>query len=70
MTINLIILIGYNNKIKCPPHKDDNPMLKHFGNGFPDLYKTLEVFRITGGEPMAKDTFKVLDYIHDNPNPI
>ena len=52
------------------PHKDHNPYVDAFWKWFPELYKTLEVFRITGGEPlMAKDTFKVLDYINDNPNP-
>ena len=35
-----------------------------------DLYRDLHTFRITGGEPMlAKDTWKVLDYIIDEPNP-
>ena len=52
------------------PHKDTNPYVTAFWKWFPKLYKTLEVFRITGGEPlMTKDTFKVLDYINVNPNP-
>ena len=52
------------------PHKDDNPYVEAFWKWFPDLYKTLEVFRIPGGETIdgKKDTFKVLDYINDNPN--
>ena len=33
------------------------------------MYKTLRVFRMTGGEPlMDKNTFLVLDYVYDNPN--
>tara|TARA_Y100000590_G_scaffold72507_1_gene79664 strand:- start:738 stop:2144 length:1407 start_codon:yes stop_codon:yes gene_type:complete len=52
------------------PHRESNPYVEAFWKWFPDLYKTLEVFRITGGEPlMSKDTFKVFDYIIDNPNP-
>jgi organic radical activating enzyme len=49
--------------------QDDNPYLTAFWQWWPDLYKNLEVFRITGGEPlMDVNTFKVLDYIYENPN--
>jgi len=52
------------------PHKDDNPYVEAFWKWWPDLYKDLRVFRITGGEPlMTKNTFKVLDYVLENPNP-
>jgi hypothetical protein len=34
------------------------------------MYKNLKYFRITGGEPLLnKNTFKVLDYIIEHPNP-
>jgi hypothetical protein len=34
------------------------------------MYSQLKQFRITGGEPLlSKNTFKVLDYIIENPNP-
>lgn len=47
----------------------DNPYLTAFWNWWPELYKKLEVFRMTGGEPlMDNNTFKVLDYIYENPN--
>jgi hypothetical protein len=47
----------------------DNPYLEAFWKWWPDLYKTLEVFRMTGGEPlMDSNTFRVLDYIYENPN--
>jgi hypothetical protein len=47
----------------------DNPYIDAFWRWWPDIYKTLEVFRMTGGEPlMDSNTFKVLDYIYDNPN--
>ena len=49
-----------------------NPYLEAFWKWWPDLYKDLHTFRITGGEPLlAKDTFKVLEYIqkHYDRNP-
>lgn len=49
--------------------QNENPYLNAFWKWWPDLYKTIEVFRITGGEPlMDSNTFKVLDYIYENPN--
>jgi len=53
--------------------KDHNPYVEAFWKWWPDLYKDLHTFRITGGEPLlSKDTFKVLEYIQehwkDNPN--
>lgn len=49
--------------------QEDNPYLTAFWKWWPDLYKKLEVFRITGGEPLMDiNTFKVLDYIYENPN--
>ena len=51
-------------------HSELNPYVESFWKWWPDLYKDLHTFRITGGEPLlSKDTFKVLDYILDNPNP-
>jgi organic radical activating enzyme len=52
------------------PHNQYNPYVEAFWKWWPDVYPGLKHFRITGGEPlMAKDTFKVLDYIIENPNP-
>jgi organic radical activating enzyme len=49
--------------------QDDNPYLNAFWKWWPQLYKKLEVFRITGGEPlMDSNFFKVLDYIYKHPN--
>ena len=47
----------------------ENPYLEAFWKWWPDLYKELKVFRMTGGEPlMDNNTFKVLDYVYANPN--
>jgi organic radical activating enzyme len=52
------------------PHSEYNPYIEAFWKWWPDLYRDLHTFRITGGEPlMSKDTWGVLDYIIDHPNP-
>jgi organic radical activating enzyme len=61
--------IEYQGKMPIP-EREDNPYVDAFWAWWPDLYPSLHTFRITGGEPlMTKHTFKVLDYIIDNPNP-
>jgi len=51
-------------------NKDENPYVDAFWEWWPKMYKSLEHFRITGGEPLlSKNTFRVLDYIIANPNP-
>jgi len=59
------------NESKVPiPHKDHNPYVDAFWKWWPDLYRDLHTFRITGGEPLlAKDTWKVLDFILEQENP-
>ena len=48
----------------------ENPYVTAFWEWFPNVYKDLKVFRMTGGEPlMDKNTFKIFDYIKQNPNP-
>ena len=50
------------------PYTKPNPYREAFWKWWPDLFPTLHTFRITGGEPLLhKDTFKVLDYIIENP---
>lgn len=47
-----------------------NPYVQAFWKWWPGLYHDLKTFRITGGEPfMVPDTYKILDYIAENPNP-
>ena len=46
----------------------DNPYIKAFWKWWPELYKKLKVFRITGGEPLLdKNTFKIIDFLIKNP---
>ena len=52
------------------PHMEDNPYVDAFWKWWPTLYKNLKHFRMTGGEPlMDKNTYKVLEYIINNPKP-
>lgn len=47
---------------------EKNPYIDAFWEWWPDLYPDLHTFRITGGEPLlSKNTWKVLEYIRDNP---
>lgn len=71
-TSNRFNSIEYYKSIKEMPihHSEYNPYVEAFWKWWPDLVKDLEVFRITGGEPLLiNDTFKVLDYLYDNPQP-
>jgi organic radical activating enzyme len=59
------------NEDKMPiPHRDPNPYVDAFWKWWPDMYRDLHTFRITGGEPLlSKDTWKILDYIINEPDP-
>ena len=51
-------------------NSEHNPYVESFWTWWPELYRDLNTFRITGGEPLlSKDTWKVLDYIIDQQNP-
>lgn len=51
-------------------HSEENPYLDAFWKWWPELYRDLHTFRITGGEPlMTKDTWGILDYIINEKNP-
>lgn len=51
-------------------HKEHNPYIEKFWQWWPELYKSLNTFRITGGEPLlSENTWKILDYVIENPRP-
>jgi molybdenum cofactor biosynthesis enzyme MoaA len=51
-------------------YSDENPYINAFWKWFPDALPHLRVFRITGGEPLlSKDTWRVFEYIKNNPQP-
>ena len=52
------------------PNNEHNPYIEAFWKWFPEAFKHMHTFRITGGEPLLiKDTFKVMDFLYENPNP-
>jgi organic radical activating enzyme len=52
------------------PESQPNPYVDAFWNWWPDLYPSLRVFRLTGGEPLlSKHTMRVLEWIVDHPHP-
>lgn len=49
-------------------YKDYNPYIEAFWKWWPDLYQSLDTFRITGGEPLLSEhTWRVFDYIIAHP---
>lgn len=47
---------------------EKNPYAEAFWKWWPQLYRDLKVFRMTGGEPLMDiNTYKVLDYVIENP---
>jgi organic radical activating enzyme len=58
----------FTGERRAIPNKDDNPYREAFWKWWPDLYKDLKHFRMTGGEPMMDpNTYKVFDYVLENP---
>lgn len=52
------------------PEREENQYVDAFWHWWPSLVNDLKVFRITGGEPLlSKHTFRVLDYLIENPKP-
>lgn len=58
-----------NLKTLAIKNSEYNPYVDAFWKWFPDAYKHLKVYRITGGEPLlSKETFRSIDWFIDNPN--
>lgn len=50
------------------PNRQSNPYVEAFWQWWPELYKNLKHFRMTGGEPMMdNNTYRVLQYVIDYP---
>tara|TARA_Y100000361_G_scaffold31089_1_gene25997 strand:+ start:233 stop:1561 length:1329 start_codon:yes stop_codon:yes gene_type:complete len=50
---------------------EDNPYVDKFWKWLPDAYPHLQTIRLTGGEPLLdENTFKLLQYVKDNPKEI
>jgi organic radical activating enzyme len=63
---------GYQKNLDSLTYKNRefNPYVDAFWKWFPEAYKHLKVYRITGGEPLlSKETFKSMDWFIENPNP-
>jgi len=60
--------VYFSGDRKPIPNREYNPYLEAFWEWWPTLYKDLNHFRMTGGEPlMDKNTYKVFDYVLANP---
>jgi pyruvate-formate lyase-activating enzyme len=50
--------------------EDDNPYVKAWWAWWPEVSKTLNILRVTGGEPlMHKSTWRLFDELRENPKP-
>ena len=50
------------------PQIENSPYITRFWKWFPQAYEHLFVLRVTGGEPLLdKNTYKLIEYIKDNP---
>lgn len=50
--------------------EETNPYVEAWWRWWPEVSKTLNILRITGGEPLLqKSTWKLLDDLYDNPKP-
>lgn len=53
-----------------PYEEQDNPYIKAWWTWWPEMSKTLNILRITGGEPLThKSTWKLLDTLAEDPRP-
>jgi organic radical activating enzyme len=53
-----------------PYEEDQNPYVEAWWKWWPEVSKTLNILRITGGEPlMHRSTWKLLDHLKEEPRP-
>lgn len=69
-TFNSLEIIKKSGHMPLEVEEDDNPYITAFWKWLPDAIKDLDTIRITGGEPLlSKNTFKVIEYLLENPKP-
>lgn len=62
--------INPNSPLPFIRDKEYNPYIDAFWKWLPDAYSHMHILRITGGEPLlSPHTYKLIDFINDNPNP-
>tara|TARA_R110000823_G_scaffold101636_8_gene218335 strand:+ start:979 stop:2358 length:1380 start_codon:yes stop_codon:yes gene_type:complete len=60
----------FSGERKPIPVNQANPYVDAFWKWWPEVYPELKHFRMTGGEPlMDKNTYKIFDYVLENPKP-
>ena len=53
-----------------PFQEEDNPYIKAWWEWWPEMSKTLNILRITGGEPLThRSTWRLLDRLREDPRP-
>lgn len=69
-TLNFNVIDRVENEGLPILQSEYNPYIEAFWKWWPDAVRHMHTFRITGGEPLlSKNTFKVLDYLIENPQP-
>ena len=67
---NSLYIMEKENMMPWEGEEQDNPYIQAFWKWLPDIVDSLQVIRLTGGEPLlSKNTFKLIDYYIDHPQP-
>jgi organic radical activating enzyme len=67
---NSLDSMKWEGKMPLEVAEDENPYVQAFWKWLPDIIGNLHNIRVTGGEPLlSKNTFKLIDYFIDHPQP-
>lgn len=65
---NNIVSLAAQGLMPMQGGRANNPYVEAFWKWWPEMYRHLHVFRMTGGEPLLdKNTFRVLEYVAAHP---